>query len=166
MPNPGTLILVCGLPGAGKTTLARGLAAERNAIRLCPDDWIERLLADPEDFVERNRLRDPVENLQWELAREYLAQGFTVVLDNGFWSEEERSLYAMGGLELGAVIELYCLEVPLEELWRRVQVRNAELESKTFVMTREELEDAWRVFEPPSADELAFYDESAAIHRS
>ncbi len=37
----GTLILICGLPGSGKTTLAQTLEKERNAIRMCPDDWID-----------------------------------------------------------------------------------------------------------------------------
>lgn len=59
--NKGTLILICGLPGAGKTTLAKKLAIERNAIRLCPDDWIIAILKDLNDIPERDRLRDPVE---------------------------------------------------------------------------------------------------------
>ena len=164
--RPGTLILVCGLPGAGKTTLAKRLADERIAIRMCPDDWIEQILADPEDMVERDRLRDPVENLQWDLAQGYLSQGFTVVLENGFWAEEERSLYAMGALYAGARIELYCLEAPFEELWRRVEARNHVLDSKTFVMTRKELEDAWAIFQPPLPEELAFYDEAALTRQT
>jgi len=40
---PGTLIVICGLPYSGKTTLAR-IEAERPAVRLSPDEWIERLL--------------------------------------------------------------------------------------------------------------------------
>jgi predicted kinase len=166
MPRPGTLILVCGLPGAGKTTLAKRIEVERNAIRVCPDEWIAQLLANPKDVVERDRLRDPVENLQWDLTRTYLTQGFTVVLENGFWSEEERSLYAMGALDLGARIELIYLEASLDELWRRVDARNATAEGEIFPMTREEVENAWRLFEPPRPDELAFYDEASVIRQA
>ena len=41
-----TLFLICGLPGAGKTTLAKQLERERPALRLTPDEWIAPLLAD------------------------------------------------------------------------------------------------------------------------
>jgi predicted kinase len=158
----GCLILICGLPGSGKTTLARRFEQERRGIRLCPDDWIERVLGDPTDSIERDRLRDPMENLQWELALNWLQMGFTVILENGFWAEEERFLYAMGAVELGATIELHYLPAPdLEALWDRVSARNARLEGPTFVMSKEELGLAWRAFEPPTREELEFYDEWA-----
>ena len=38
-----TLILLCGLPCAGKTTLARQLEREYTALRLSPDEWHVRL---------------------------------------------------------------------------------------------------------------------------
>ena len=34
------IILLCGLPGSGKTTLARKLAEEPHAVRLSPDEWL------------------------------------------------------------------------------------------------------------------------------
>lgn len=159
----GTLILLCGLPGAGKTTLARRLEEERGAIRMCPDDWIEAILADPADVDERDRLRDPVENLQWDLTQNYLRKGLTVVLENGFWAEEERTAYAVVAVELGAQIELYYLEASHDVLWRRVVDRNEKMTNRTFVMTREEVEAGWALFQPPTAEELALYDESAVL---
>jgi predicted kinase len=39
----GKLIIVCGLPGSGKTTHAKQLEQELRAIRLCPDEWITAL---------------------------------------------------------------------------------------------------------------------------
>ena len=159
----GTLILLCGLPGAGKTTYAKKLEVDRNAIRFSPDEWIEQILVDPLDMKERDRLRDPVENLQWEIAQTYLAKGLTVVLENGFWAEEERSAYAYGALELGAFIELYFFDITFEEQWRRIQTRNEALTSKTFVMTEADVEVGRSHFQSPTQFEMDFYDNFAII---
>ncbi len=160
----GTLILICGLPGSGKTTLAKRLESERDAIRLCPDEWIEQLLAHPDDIAERDRLRDPVEDLQWDLAQTYLSKGLTVILEYGFWSEEERTILALTAVELGAKVELHYLEAGHDELWRRIQKRNAGLEESTWKMTREDAELGWRIFRAPMQDELIFYDDWE-VHR-
>jgi hypothetical protein len=74
MSAPGTgarLILVCGLPGSGKTTRARALEARLGAVRLAPDEWMDALGFDLYDEAARGR----VEALQWELARALLARG-------------------------------------------------------------------------------------------
>ncbi len=160
----GTLVLVCGLPGSGKTTFAKRLEAERNAIRMCPDDWIEAILEDPTDSREKDRLRDVVENLQWDLGKTYLVKDLTVILENGFWAEEERTQYAMEALALGARIELYAMDSSdLDELWRRIELRNATLTTSTWVMRREDHEPHWSGFEPPTAEEIAFYDDGGFI---
>jgi predicted kinase len=158
---PGCLIQICGLPGSGKTTLAKRLEVERNAIRMCPDDWIGAIIEDPTDFRERDRLRDPVENLQWHLTKTYLRKGLTVILEFGVYSEEERSLFMMGALEIDAEVELYYTEATdSEKLWDRVAQRNARLTSAIWVMTREEHDRARRQFEPPTPSEMQFYDQA------
>ena len=43
MTDRPVLVLTVGLPGAGKTTVARRLAAELPAVRLTPDDWMKPL---------------------------------------------------------------------------------------------------------------------------
>lgn len=155
----GTLILLCGLPGSGKSTLAKRIETERSAIRLCADEWIDALLGDPADIAERDRLRDPVEDLQWDLAQRLVAQGQTVILEFGFWAEEERTIFALTAIKLGAKVELHYLEASFEELWRRILKRNAELDQPTWVMTREDAELGWRIFQPPTQHELDSYDD-------
>ena len=38
-----TLVLFCGLPGSGKTTLAKQLEKQGKGIRICTDDWQDDL---------------------------------------------------------------------------------------------------------------------------
>ena len=149
-----TLFMICGLPGSGKTTLAKQIEASHAALRLCPDEWISSLLQDSTDTAELDRLRTPVESIQWEVAKRALVLGFNVILEWGFWSREERTFYRTQAEALGALVELHYLEVSREELWARLSKRNANLPAGTFFVTREQL-DLWATwFEPPTAAEL------------
>ena len=62
------LHLMVGLPGSGKTTFAKRLAAEENAIRLTPDEWQLRLFGDDTDHPEHDRRHSHIEALMWDLA--------------------------------------------------------------------------------------------------
>jgi predicted kinase len=143
-----TLHLVCGLPGSGKSTLARQLAEADATIWLSPDEWMSRIVGDGYD----ERRRAAVERIQWELAKKLLALGIDIVLDNGFWSREERMSLRREADGLGARTELHFLDVPLAELTRRIAARNAA--SPLWVVGEADLEKWSALFEPPEADEL------------
>jgi predicted kinase len=137
-----TLFLICGLPGAGKTTLAKELEVSQPALRLCPDEWIAAIIADATDIAELDRLRAPVESIQWDVAKRALVLGVDVVLEWGFWSKEERRYYRSQAEALGAQVELRYLEVERDELWARLSVRNTNLPPGTFAVTEVQL-DLW-----------------------
>jgi len=157
-----TLFLICGLPGAGKTTLAKQLEMSRSALRLSPDEWIVRIMKDASDTIELDRLRDPVESLQWDVAQKALSFGVSVILENGFWARQERTMFQSKARALGASVELHFLNVPKEELWNRLNKRNANRPEDSFVVTKKQLDTWWASFEPPTADELNTYDNCQA----
>lgn len=150
-PSAGArLILVCGLPGSGKTTRARRLEARLGAVRLAPDEWMDALAFDLYDEEARGR----VEALQWELARELLARGLTVIIEWGTWARTERDALRSGARALGAAVELHHLTAPPDVLLERVRRRGREdppIELADILRWSE-------VFQTPTDEEVALFD--------
>jgi len=150
----GRLVLVCGLPGAGKTTLATEVAAELGALRLCPDEWMAELGIDLFDGAARAT----VEARQWEVARAVLGAGGAVVIEWGLWRRWERDRLRDAAHHLGAAVELRHLDVPLDTLWERVSSRDDRARFGSRPIRREELAEWFADFEAPDAAELSSYD--------
>jgi predicted kinase len=148
------LILTCGLPGAGKTKLATQLAADRSAVRLTKDEWLWALGSTPWDEPTRER----IEHELWRFAQEVLRLGVSVVLDFGLWARIERDEMRSAARGLGVGVELHYLDVPTDDLWRRIEARNSEPPWDNHPIRRADLEGWIRVFQAPNAAELALFD--------
>lgn len=148
---PGArLIIVCGLPGSGKTTLARALEEKLGAIRFCPDEWMQALALDIYDEDRRAK----IEELQWKLAQRLLARGLTAIIEWGTWGRSERDALRLGARQLGAAVELHYLQVPEDELFRRIQSRGMEAPP----ISKEDLFRWTKIFQPPTPEEMALFD--------
>ena len=110
MPE-GRLILICGLPGSGKTTLAKQLAPQLAAVRLCPDEWKHDLGIDYYD--EQGRVRRRIDS--GGSAQELLTLGQSVILENGFWARGERDELRLGRESWARRWRSHYLEAPVEE---------------------------------------------------
>src|SRR5580658_11106683 len=109
------LVLICGLPASGKSTLARQLAPQLPAVRLDKDSWAIQLGRDPWDEEFRVRL----ERQLWMHSQDLLAQGQSVILEWGHWARVERDEKRRGARALRVGVELHYIEVPVEELITR-----------------------------------------------
>ena len=155
-----TMTLLIGLPGAGKTTIAKRLEAERSAIRLTPDEWMGPLF----DANEHDGKRWVLESeLLWGVAARALTLGVDAILDYGCWSPGERELFRTRTQDLGARAELVVLDPPLNVLWERLDARNTSTPTGTFRITRSELESYNARFQRPTPTELARYDSHAQL---
>ena len=147
-----TLWVLCGLPGAGKSTLGRHLEAEHGVVRLCPDEWLHALGLAGSGWEARGA----VERAQKQLADALLSTGRDVAVEDGFWMRTQRDEMRTLAGRAGATATIVFLDEPLDELWRRVERRNGQAD--TFAVTRAELEDWSGWLEPPGADEPAVRD--------
>ena len=60
--------------------------------------------------------------------------------------------------DLGVGVELHYLDVPPDELWRRVQARNAEPPWNGYPIGRADFDEWLAIFQAPDAAELALFD--------
>ncbi|MFI0596586.1 AAA family ATPase [Streptomyces griseus] len=158
--RPGTApraILMAGLQGSGKTTLARALE-EAGFRRLCPDEEMFRRYGHyGRDFPRGEFLvrEAPVlKDIALEV-QQLLAAGHDVVVDHGFWTREERALWAATVMEAGGKPALIYLPAPHEVRWSRIRERNAKslIDANSISFSEEDLLRHANRFEAPTADE-------------
>jgi predicted kinase len=145
------LIIVCGLPGSGKTTRARVLENRLRAVRFSPDEWLDALSLDLYDEEKRGK----IEALQWKLGHELLARGLTVIIEWGTWGRSERDALRLGARALGAAVELHYLPARADVLFDRIQRRGRE----DPPIDRDAVSRWFEIFQAPTAEEMALFDE-------
>jgi predicted kinase len=144
------LFLIVGLPGAGKTRLARQLAAKYQALRLTPDEWMIPLFGQPEGDGRRDVLEG---RLLW-LAFEAATLGTSVVLDFGFWSRDERTALRAIASEHGVATRVTYLPIDRETQIARIAERLHRTPETSFPTTAADLNAFASTFEVPTLDEL------------
>lgn len=158
------LYIICGFVGSGKTTLAKKLEKKYKAIRFSTDEWMIDLFGFNGDFGEEYRNNKKIcKEFIWKLTKQILSSGTDVILDFGFWSRKERDIFRKRAKQVGVDFELYFLDVPLEELKKRVKKRNKKLTKGTFFISDKWLGEWIPNFEAPSPEENSIVVKSGRL---
>lgn len=81
-----------------------------------------------------------------------------MILENGLWTRKERDDKRHESKKFGVETELHYLNVPLDELKKRLQNRNSENIHGHAQVTEEDLEKFSQIFEAPNEEELVLFD--------
>lgn len=149
-----TLHLMVGLPCSGKTTFAKKLEQERSALRLTPDEWQIGLFGQDANELEHDTRHSFIEAMLWKIASRALELGTNVILDYGFWAREEREEYRLRAKHLGVSSEVHFLDVPEDELLRRLEIRNSQASEVSFHISEESMKSWIKLFQKPPPEEL------------
>jgi predicted kinase len=163
MTRTGTLHVLIGPVGAGKTTYAQRQCAQSSAVLLDLDTWMVRLYGDdkrPADDVLRWYLerRERCRALLWDLALSVLASGTDVYLELGLLSVSERANCYEQARARDLTVRVWVVDAPRDVRRTRVQQRNQNPKPYTQIVPAEFFEKASDAWEPPDDVERAAWN--------
>ncbi len=148
-----TLYLLCGRIVAGKSTLARRLAARPATLLISEDHWTSNLFADDLRTIDDyTRCSARLRAAMGPHVVAVLRQGLSVVLDFPANTVGQRKWMRSLIAEAGVAHELHLLDVPDAVCRERLRKRNAGGEHP-FQVSDAEYDQFTRYFVPPGADE-------------
>ena len=145
-----TLFLTVGLPGTGRTTAARRIEIEHDALRLTKDEWVRAL------YGRENPppAQDVIEGRLVDIGLRALELGINVVIDYGLWGRDERSALRQGASDRGAAVTMRYFELDPAEQRRRLERRQLDAPHTTWPMSDEELAGWAATIDVPTPGEL------------
>jgi predicted kinase len=154
MNSKGTLILLCGKMGAGKSTLSRKISQELNAILLSEDDWLSALYPEEiNNFDDYLKYSNRLKPLLKPHIRNILNSGVSVVMDFPANTRNQRVWFKDIFLTEGIPHRLIYLDVEDKTCLEQIAKRREINPERALFDTEEVFCHVTSFFQPPSADE-------------
>lgn len=147
-----TLHVTHGFIGSGKTTFAKRLEREVDAIRFSPDEWLH-ILYGPEDGDGFYEKRDRISKLVWMNIDKLLELGQDVILDSGYWTKAERDDLRKKAKKNNFDLKIYYVQCPKDVALKRTVERTKDVPSDSMCISESTFNILWERFEPIQEDE-------------
>lgn len=151
-PEPGLVLMMCGISGSGKTTFAMKLEKMGfNRLSIDEEIWVNfgRFGIDY-DATEYAKHQDKAQKIVEKKLLNNLRQKQPTVLDLSFWCKSERDRVSNLIMQEGGHYQIIYLKVPEEVLKKRLKQRSKRFDANAaFTITEDTLNFFSSGFEAP-----------------
>jgi predicted kinase len=150
------VILICGKICSGKTTYAKDIAKNMNAVILSVDELMLSLFG---QYLgeKHDEMVEKTEKYLYKKSVELISNGINVILDWGFWTKKQRLLAAKYYTNMGIKTEWHYVEID-DITWKKhLEKRNNEIvnnEQEFYYIDENIAKKFWNLFEEPKPEEM------------
>lgn len=163
MSTKPTLYLIVGHTGAGKSTIAKKMAADLPAFYLSHDELLVKAYGDHINQLDFQDCCKRMNDLIFKQAQRLFDLNVDLVLE-GYGTKAMRDSVRQEAAKIGYVFRLIWIECPAELRLERVRQRNKNLNGEGYAFTDEEFWEVEKANEDLDPAEIADYiDNSAPI---
>jgi len=150
------VILICGKICSGKTTYAKNIAKNIDAIILSADELMLSLFG--QHLGEKHdEIAEKTENYLYKKSVELISNGLNVILDWGFWTKEKRLFATEYYTRMGIKAEWHYIEID-DTTWKKyLEKRNNAIENneqESYYIDENITKKFLNMFEEPKPDEI------------
>lgn len=154
------VLLLCGKVASGKTTFAKQyVETHPQTIILSVDECMYEVLRECPGRAARVIMEGNILRYFYSLSLQLLDQGFTVIIDHGYWLAQERKEAGAYFHTRNILATLCYIEIDEATQCQRLQYRNEHIENRKQNVITENMRKSFDpLFQEPNAKECESYE--------